>query len=422
MPDSPFRSDELEALVRDVNDWGDGPGAAPVEVDPATDAGRTPETAPARPAGVERLETATLSAVAPGSPLGRLLVLLGTAGASDLLLLAGVPPVLRIDGRLRFTEAPALDDDVVRGLFEDHLSPRSQRAMETRGAVDLALRLAQPGAGVAGRFRLNLHRQRGGLAAAVRALPTRVPTLEQLRLPPQLAELVRARQGLVLVCGPTGAGKTSTLAALVNEINRSRRRHIVTIEDPIEYEHRHERSLVEQVEVGRDAPDFATALRACLRQDPDVVLVGEMRDLETISTALTAAETGHLILSTLHTSDVSQAVHRIIDVFPAEQQGQVRQQLALSLHAIVAQQLVPRLDGRGRVPAVELLRGTYPVRHLVRKGAVEKLHHEVQTGLKEGMVSLEASLADLVRRGLVAEEEAAVRVRRPELLQTLLRV
>ena len=194
------------------------------------------------------------------------------------------------------------------------------------------------------------------LAAALRALPRRVPTLDELNLPPMLAELVKPTRGLVLVCGPTGAGKSSTLAALVGDINRTRAAHIITIEDPIEYEHtQRASSVIEQVEVGRDAPSFAAALRAALRQDPDVILVGEMRDLETVATALTAAETGHLILSTLHTNDVAQAVHRIVDVFPAGQQSQIRQQLALALHAIVVQQLVPRADGAGRVPAVEVL-------------------------------------------------------------------
>lgn len=354
------------------------------------------------------------------APLGRLLETMARRRASDLLLLAGVPPVLRIDGRLQSTRGEILDDEGIRRLFAPHLGERSVRQLGTRGSADLPLRLAGGEKGTGGRFRVNLHRQRGELAAAIRALPVEVPTLASLELPAELADLVRAHQGLVLVCGPAGAGKTSTLAALIHEINSTRSCHVLTIEDPVEYEHRHGRSLVEQIEIGRDALDFASALTACLRQDPDVVLVGEMRDLETISTALTAAETGHLVLSTLHTADVSQAVHRIVDVFPAAQQGQVRQQLALSLHAIVAQQLVPRLDGSGRVPAVELLRATYPVRHLIRSGATQKLHNEVMTGGKEGMMSLEASLADLVRRGVVSREEARVRVRRPELLETLL--
>jgi twitching motility protein PilT len=225
----------------------------------------------------------------------------------------------------------------------------------------------------------------------------------------------------VLLCGPTGSGKTSTLAALVAEINRTRTCHVITIEDPIEYEQASGRAYIEHVEVGRDAPSFAAALRAALRQDPDVILVGEMRDLETIATALTAAETGHLILSTLHVNDVSQAIHRVVDVFPAEQQVQVRQQLALSLHAMVCQHLVPRADGRGRVPALEILVATYAARNHVRTGKLEHLYTEITLGKRHGMVTMEESLARLVKARAITVEEARMRASHPDELEGHLR-
>jgi len=256
--------------------------------------------------------------------------------------------------------------------------------------------------------------------------PTSAPArLPDLGFPRALEEEIRRATGqdagLVLVCGPTGSGKTSTLAALVGEINRNRAAHILTIEDPVEYELPNQRSIVEQVEIGLDAPSFASALRAALRQDPDVILVGEMRDLETVATALTAAETGHLILSTLHTSDVVQAVHRIVDVFPPGQQAQIRQQLALCLNAIVFQQLIPRADGNGRVPAIELLLATYPVRHHIRSQTLQKLYNEITLGKAQGMISFEDSLATLVREGAITLEEARVRTAKPDELESLLR-
>ena len=310
---------ELEQLVRELNE---------------------------RDAAVEGVRSAWPAAQVPsGNPLEALLVDVARRGASDLLLIAGSPPVFRVGGRLVRGDADPLSGDDVAALVDTFLTPRVRERMFEEGAVDFSLRLAAPAESDerrAWRFRVNIHRQRGTLAAAIRALPTAVPTIPELGLPPIFAELVKPSRGLVLVCGPTGAGKTTTLAAMIGTINRNESRHIVTIEDPIEFEHRNAQSVIEQVEVGRDAPSFASALRASLRQDPDVILVGEMRDLETVATALTAAETGHLILSTLHTSDVAQAIHRIVDVFPPAQQTQIRQQLSLSLNAIVVQQLIPR--------------------------------------------------------------------------------
>jgi twitching motility protein PilT len=377
-----------------------------------------------------------------GEALGRLLAEALRRGASDLLLLAGLPPVFRIDGRLKRGDAAALDPDEVARLFQSQLASRVRREIAERGAADFSLRLAgaaaarAPSAALAadaggasldstlaasGRFRVNLHRQRGQLAASVRTLPRDIPTLASLNLPPSFAELVKPSRGLVLVCGPTGSGKSSTLAAMIGEINRGRTAHIITIEDPVEYEHRSNRSLIEHVEIGRDARSFSEALRAALRQDPDVILVGEMRDLETMATAISAAETGHLVLATLHSNDAVQSVHRIVDVFPPSQQAQIRQQLALSLHAIVAQQLVPRADGRGRIPAVELMLATFPVRHHIRSDKLEKLYNEITLGKRQGMTSFEESLAQLVREGRIDLEEARVRASHPEELDTRLR-
>jgi twitching motility protein PilT len=356
-----------------------------------------------------------------------------------------VPPVFRVDGRLKRGESGALTGESIARLFEVQLGGRAQRELEERGSADFSLRLTgAPGAGragreadgetggtadgagetgkvAAGRFRVNLHRQRGQLAASLRALPRDIPSLGSLNLPAGLAELVKPSRGLVLVCGPTGSGKSSTLAALIGEINRTRTVHIITIEDPVEYEHRSNRSLVEHVEIGRDARTFSEALRAALRQDPDVILVGEMRDLDTVATAVTAAETGHLVLATLHSNDAVQAVHRIVDVFPPVQQMQIRQQLALSLHAVVAQQLVPRADGRGRLPAIELMLASFPVRSHIRNDQLQKLYNEITLGRRMGMSSFEESLAVMVREGKIDLEEARVRASHPEELDARMR-
>ena len=362
--------------------------------------------------------------VAAGHPLESLLLEMTHRGASDLLLLAGIPPVMRIGGRLIRAEGAALDATDIQSLAGHLVTERVRELIEANGAADLSIRLSRAPGGEerrAWRFRVNLHRQRGTLAAAIRALPTEVPTLLQLNLPGTLADLVRPTRGLVLVCGPTGAGKSTTLAALVGEINRSEARHIVTIEDPIEYEHRNGNSIVEQIEIGRDAPSFAAALRSSLRQDPDVILVGEMRDLETVATALTAAETGHLILSTLHTSDAAQAIHRIVDVFPPAQQTQIKQQLALSLNAIVCQQLIPRTDGAGRAVAVEVLLANHAVRNHIRNDKLQNLITEITLGKRSGMISLEDSLARLVQQGLITADDARARSSRPEELDSLLK-
>jgi twitching motility protein PilT len=257
-----------------------------------------------------------------------------------------------------------------------------------------------------GRFRVNLHYQRATVAGSFRLLPARIPTLESLNLPPVLSRLADRKQGLVLITGPTGCGKSSTLAALIDLINNRRRAHVVTIEDPIEYMHTNRNSIVEQIEVGHDAPDFSGCLRAILRQSPDVILVGEMRDPETMATALTAAETGHLVLSTLHTNDAAQAVSRILDAFPAANQPQMRQQMSLALAAIMAQQLVPAPDGVRRYPACEVLLATDGIRNLIRRGEDHQIRSAMSVGKADGMITMEQSLADLVRAGRATRETA----------------
>ncbi len=340
--------------------------------------------------------------------------------ASDLLLIPGSPPVVRIDGRLETLALPEIELTTVRGLFAAHLNRRAERLLAECGAADFSLRLAGADGRTGWRLRVNLQRQGGGLGAAVRALPRQVPGLDELNLPPALGDLARAANGLVLVCGPTGSGKSTTLAAMLDRVNRTELRHVITIEDPVEYEHVGGRSLFEQVEIGTDAPEFALALRSALRRDPDVILVGEMRDLETIATALTAAETGHLVLSTLHTADSAQAIHRIIDVFPASQQEQIRHQLSLALRAVICQQLVPVAAGGGRVPAVELLLATYAVRNHIRRGTTERIYNELVAGRSRGMQSMEQALANLAETGAISPDEAHARSTRPDELARML--
>ncbi|HVT42932.1 MAG TPA: PilT/PilU family type 4a pilus ATPase [Thermoanaerobaculia bacterium] len=391
-----WQNQELNDLVREINET----------------TASEPESAPALPA--DRAD------VREGDPLERALVEMARRGASDVLLIHGLPPVVRVDGALVRTGLPLLDEDDLRTMISPYLSSRATQQLDQEGSSDFSLRLEANGSERRGRnwrFRVNIHRQRGRLAIAVRALPFEIPTLQQLNLPQSLTELVRPARGLILISGPTGSGKSSTLAALIGEINRTSARHVITIEDPIEYEHQNDRAIIEQIEVGRDSPSFAGALRAALRQDPDVILVGEMRDLETVATAVTAAETGHLILSTLHTSDTAQALHRIIDVFPSAQQTQIRQQLALSLHAIVSQQLIPRIDIRGRIPATEVLIANHAIRQHIRTDRLQNIATELTLGKRIGMIALDDSLAELVHSGRISLEEAQLRARHPEELR-----
>jgi twitching motility protein PilT len=340
--------------------------------------------------------------------------------ASDLLLIPGTAPVVRVNGRLETLALPGVGDNLVRELFGPHLNRRAQRRLAEVSTTDFSLRLAPRDGRDGRRLRVNIQRQSGRLAAAVRALPRRIPSLEDLRLPPALGELATIPSGLVLVCGPTGSGKSTTLAAILDRLNRSETRHVITIEDPVEYEHVNQKSVFEQVEIGSDAPEFSVALRSALRRDPDVLLVGEMRDLETMSTVLSAAETGHLVFSTLHTGDSSQAIHRVIDVFPPVQQEQIRHQLALSLRAVICQQLIPTSDGGGRVPAVELLLTTYAVRNHIRRGNTDRLYNELVAGRSRGMQSMEQALTELVRAGAIEADEARARSSRIDELDRML--
>ena len=328
---------------------------------------------------------------------------LADRAGSDLLLVAGAPPAIRHNGSiLALSEAPLDGLDIEEAVLPA-LPPHARRQYRDALIADASYRLAGRA-----RFRINLHRERGRAAAAVRMLPARVPRLSTLGLPPQVDALSHLHRGLVLVGGATGSGKSTTLAALVDEINRRSARHIVTIEDPIEYEHVHAGSLVEQVEIGVDAPDFPTALRAALRQAPDVIVVGEMRDPETMRIALAAAETGHLVLSTVHTTDAASTVSRVADSFPPERQNTVRQELAMALAALMTQTLLPRVGG-GVVPAAEVLMVGYGARQHIRKNALQHLHQETTITRKGGSLTLEESLAQLVRQGLVEWGEAQAR-------------
>jgi twitching motility protein PilT len=370
---------------------------------------------------VRDLDEPHLQAVASDETLSDLLSEMIRLQASDLLLVPGSQPVVRVNGKLSRLSGDELEGGDIRSLFAPHIGGRSQQMLTETGAADFSLSLSTrdlEGGGV--RLRVNIQRQGGQLAAAVRALPRRVPGLAELKLPASLEDLIRPANGLVLVCGPTGSGKSTTLAAMLDCVNRNQFRHVITIEEPVEYEHQNRQSVFEQVEVGSDSPSFSAALRSALRRDPDVILVGEMRDLETMTTAITAAETGHLILSTLHTSDVAQAVHRVVDVFPAAQQSHIGQQLSLSLSAIICQQLVPTADGKGRVPAVEILIATYAVRNHIRHGNLDRLYNELVGGRSRGMVTMEQSLVNLVRAGTVSVDEARVRSSRPDELERML--
>lgn len=346
----------------------------------------------------------------PGGPgtgdltrLERWLRLLADRNGSDLLLVAGAPPSIRVDGRVHPLAEGPLDGMDVEEAVLPALPPHARRMYREVRIADASFRVS----GI-GRFRINLHRERGRAAAAVRLLPQRVPRLASLNLPASVEQLAQLPRGLVLVGGPTGSGKTTTLASLVEEINRRDARHIVTIEDPIEYEHAHRGSVIEQVEIGVDAPDFPTALRAAVRQAPDVLVVGEMRDPETMRIALAAAETGHLVLSTLHTTDVASTVSRIADSFPAERQNTIRQELAMALSAVLTQTLLPRIGG-GLVPAAELLMVGYGARQHIRKNALQHLHQEITITRRHGSFTLEESLARLVRDGLVEWRDAHAR-------------
>ncbi len=336
--------------------------------------------------------------------------------ASDLHLAVGSQPMMRVHGQLEpLPDTEKLTPETTRTLVYGILSTEQQKHLETKRQIDFSYSV--PGLA---RFRVNAYFQRASVGAAFRLIPARIRPLEELRMPERLYELCDKPRGLVIVTGPTGSGKSTTLAALVDRINQVRSEHILTIEDPIEFLHWHRGCIVNQREIGSDATTFAEGLRAALRQDPDVILVGEMRDLETISTALTAAETGHLVFATLHTQSAPQTIDRIIDVFPPEQQGQVRVQLASTLQGVVTQNLIPTADGRGRIAALEILLPDDAVRNLIRQGKVEQIYSVMQTATQRGMQTMEQALADLTLRRVITPEAAFSRTSRGDQLLGLL--
>jgi twitching motility protein PilT len=335
--------------------------------------------------------------------------------ASDLHITSGAPPIIRVRGSLMPIEGqPSLTPTDTREIVYAILSSSQRQALETHWQLDFAYSV--PGVG---RFRVNTFFQRGTLGAAFRLIPSATVPIEQLGLPGVIREFSKKPRGIVLVTGPTGSGKSTTLASLINEINETRDEHILTIEDPIEFLHRHKRCIVNQREIGMDAESFALGLKAALRQDPDVILVGEMRDMDTIATALTAAETGHLVFATLHTQDAPQTVDRIIDVFPPAQQGQIRAQLAIGLQGVVTQTLLPTADGLGRCVAAEVLVPTAGVRNLIREGKTHQIYSLIQTGGEHGMQTMDSSLASLVREGKITMKLAESRSSQPAELRRL---
>lgn len=335
-------------------------------------------------------------------------------GASDLHLSVGLPPVTRIDGSLvHFSYAPLGPSDVQRLVYDILTADQIQWFEKTR-ELDFSY-----GVRDTGRFRVNVYKQRGSVGAALRSIPQQVPSFEQLRLPSILRDLCAKHSGLILVTGPTGSGKSTTIACMLDKINAEQDVHIMTIEDPIEYLHRHKRAMVNQREINTDTDSFDNALRAVLREDPDIILIGELRDLETISAALTLAETGHLVFGSLHTRNAPQTIDRIVDVFPPHQQDQIRVQLSNTLEAVVAQQLLPRMGG-GRVSAIEVLIATSAVRNLIREGKTFQIHSIIETGAQFGMQGMDKMLADLHRSGQVTYQEAHCRAIDPENFQRFL--
>ena len=361
----------------------------------------------------------TSKAVRRSASLESLVVAALDRGASDIILSEGRSPRLRFAGQLESEDGPVTTAQDIETFLAAHMTSETRARFDEAGSADLACTLDT--AEEPRRFRTNLFRHQAGLCLTLRPIRDRIPTLEELGLPRSLAALGALLDGMVLLNGPAGSGKSTTLAALVGEINRTRAAHVITLEDPIEYLHTPQRSLIHQREVGAHVESFSSGLRAALRESPDVILVGEMRDLETISLALTAAETGHLVLSTLHSGAGAMAIDRIIDVFPDAQQAQVRTQLASVLRAVVTQRLLPSTEPGGRVPAVEVLRTSYAIAAQIRESKTHQLATQIQLGQDEGMIPLERSLVDLVRTGRITRETALAAARSPEELQRWLK-
>lgn len=347
--------------------------------------------------------------------LEELLELVVTNNASDLHLAVDLPPILRIDGELKQTRYEPLKASTLQRMIYDVLSDDQIQRFETNLELDCSYAMRR-----IARFRVNVFRERGNVAGAFRLIPAKVPTVADLGLPPILEELGRRPRGLILVTGPTGSGKSTTQAAMINQINNERAEHIITIEDPIEYLHSHRKCIINQRELGDDTHSFANALRSALREDPDVLLVGEMRDLETIQLAITCAETGHLVMATLHTNNAAESVDRIIDVFPPGQQEQIRVMLANNVIAILSQQLLPRAGQPGRVAVMEVMIATPAIRNLIRENKAFQMHSIIQTSAEVGMQSMDQALRDLYNQSLISYETAMKRSHNPDELEKLI--
>ena len=376
-------------------------------------------TVPIRPAGAQGGPVAPVGGARPRPladiHLDDLLHEVIQRGASDLHLTVGVPPIFRVDGQLKPGTYERLTPHDSQRLIYDIMTDEHTQRFESTLELDFSYAL-----GKQARFRVNVYRDKGTVASAFRLIPAKIPTIKELGLPPVLENLSRLPRGLILVTGPTGSGKSTTLAAIINQINGERSSHIITIEDPIEYLHQHRYSIINQREMGQDTRSFANALRASLREDPDVILVGEMRDNETISAAITAAETGHLVLATLHTNSAASTVDRIVDVFPTGQQQQVRIQLSNTLEAVLTQQLIPRAGSPGRVCAMEVMIATPAVRNLIREGKAHQLTSTIQTSANVGMETMDMALRDLFQKGVITYEDAMARAMNPEELKKLI--
>src|SRR6187397_2168032 len=362
-----------------------------------------------------------MSTVAPPEddlqvPIPELLGKLLEAQGSDLHLTAGTPPTVRVHGELeRLSEYPILTPRALQGMIYAILPQKMRERFEQELELDMSYSL--PGRA---RFRVNVYMQRDAVGAVFRVIPFEIKNLDELGLPPVCADLARFPRGFVVVTGPTGSGKSTTLAGMVDVVNTERAGHIMTVEDPIEFLHKHKTCVVNQREIGADTHSFASALKHVLRQDPDVILVGEMRDLETISTAITAAETGHLVFATLHTTGAAETINRIVDAFPTNQQAQIRTQLAATLVAVISQTLLPSADGKGRVAAFELMFANDPIKALMRKGKVHQIYSAMQAGGRYGMQTMDMSLASHVKAGRVTQQMAFERCHDPEELQRLI--
>ena len=335
--------------------------------------------------------------------------------SSDLHIASGLPPIMRVDGELKAMRYTPMTPEVSQRMIYDILTDDQIQRFETDLELDCSYQLRK-----VARFRVNVFKDRGTIASALRLIPTKIPTVQQLGLPAVVEKLARRPRGLLLVTGPTGSGKSTTLASMINQINTERAEHIITIEDPIEYLHTHKKCIINQREVGQDTHQFQNALRASLREDPDALLVGEMRDLETIKLAITCAETGHLVMGTLHTNSAAESVDRIIDVFPADEQEQIRVQLSNNLIAVMSQQLLPRAGQPGRVAAIEVMVANSAIRNLIRENKAHQMHSMIQTGSEVGMQSMDQALRDLYKQSLITYEDAMRRSHNPDELEKLI--